>query len=115
MAYSMRSILSGQLKPRRVSLFEDPEHERNPGSSAESMRESSDVFIAGGETRGFRRGEQTTCGRRAYPRRASAYLGVPGPNRQSLETFTQTALFPPRVSDCPWARRPPASPLSPHA
>ena len=49
----MRSILSGQLKPRRVSLFEDPEHERNPGSCAESMRESNDVFIAGGETRGF--------------------------------------------------------------
>jgi hypothetical protein len=56
MAYSMRSLLNRQLKPRRVSLFDDPGHERNPGL-AEPMRESSDVFITGGETRGLRRGE----------------------------------------------------------
>src|SRR5260370_38597310 len=87
MAYSMGSILSGQLKPRRVSLFEDPEHERNPGSSAESMRESSDVFIAGGETRGVRRGGQPTCGRRACLCPASAYPGVPRPHRESLAPF----------------------------
>lgn len=56
MVYSMRSLLNGKLKPRRVSLSEDPGYERNPGL-AEPMRESRDVFITGGDTHGLRRGE----------------------------------------------------------
>jgi hypothetical protein len=46
-----------QLKPRRVSLFQGPEAQENPGSCGESKWENRNVFVSGRETRGFRRGE----------------------------------------------------------
>ena len=51
MAYSMRSLLNRQLKPRRVSLFDDPGHERNPGLAEPHAGEQRCLHYRRGNTR----------------------------------------------------------------
>jgi len=94
-------ILKRTAQARRVSLFEDPEHERIPDHVPNPMRESSDVFIAGGETRGSGRGE-TNLRSQSLPLPSDAtlvYLGRSG----SLSTLSRNSRVSPSDLDALWA------------